>query len=212
MKRHLHWAVLALAVAAACSTSQVTRTTQNRPTTPPSPTVRTTEAGVIPSGTEFSVRANETINTNQVGGTYRAEVAQTIEDANGRVLVPAGSPAELTVVDARSGGTVGSRQIELAIRSVTVNGKRYMIQSESRTEGGPSGIGRQQAHGRNGRWRRCDWRADRRNRRRRQGRCGRRCGRRGGGAATQVLTRGDTVKIPAETVMSFRTSESWRLG
>ncbi|MCB1022195.1 MAG: hypothetical protein H6509_00940 [Bryobacterales bacterium] len=212
MKRHLHWAVLALAVAAACSTSQVTRTTQNRPTTPPSPTVRTSEAGVIPAGTEFSVRANETINTNQVGGTYRAEVAQTIEDANGRVLVPAGSAAELTVVDARSGGTVGSRQIELAIRSVTVNGKRYMINSEARTEGGPAGIGTNRrtgemvgggaaigaligaiAGGGKG------------------AAVGAAVGA-AGGAATQVLTRGDTVKIPAETVMSFRTSESWRLG
>jgi hypothetical protein len=32
-----------------------------------------------------------------------------------------------------------------------------------------------------------------------------------GGAATQVLTRGDRVHIPAETVMTFRLDQPWRL-
>jgi hypothetical protein len=212
MRKHLKFALFVLGVAAACTTSQVTRTTQDRPTTPPAPTVRTTEAGVIPAGTEFSVRANETIDTKDAGGTYRAEVAQTIEDANGRVLVPAGSPAELTVVAASSGGTVGSRGIELAIRSVTVNGSRHIIQTESRAEEGPAGLGTNRrtgemvgggaaigaligaiAGGGKG------------------AAVGAAVGA-AGGAATQVLTRGDTVRIPAETVMSFRTSEPWRLG
>ena len=199
-------------LAIACSTSQVTRTGQNRPTTPPAPTVRTTgQAGVIPSGTEFSVRANETIDTKQAGGTYRAEVAQTIEDANGRVLVPSGAPAELTVVQARSGGEVGSRGIELAIRSVTVDGKRHMISTETRTEEGPAGLGTNRrtaemvgggaaigaligaiAGGGSG------------------AAAGAAIGA-AGGAATQVLTRGDTVRIPAETVMSFRTNQDWQL-
>ena len=203
--------LLAGLLAMACSTSQVTRTGQNRPTTPPAPTVRTGQAGVIPAGTEFSVRANETIDTKQAGGTYRAEVAQTIEDSNGRVLVPVGSPAELTVVRARSGGEVGSRGIELAIRSVTVNGKRHQISTENRTEEGPAGLGTNRrtaemvggaaaigaligavAGGGSG------------------AAAGAAIGA-AGGAAAQVLTRGDTVKIPAETVMSFRTSEAWSL-
>ena len=212
MKRNLQIAGLLLALATACTTSQVTRTTQDRPTTPPAPTVRTTEAGVIPAGTEFSVRANETIDTKQAGGVYRAEVAQTIEDSNGRVLVPAGSPAELTVVETSSGGAVGSRQVELAIQSVTVNGRRHVIQSESRTEQGPAGLGTNRrtgemvgggaaigaligaiAGGGKG------------------AAVGAAVGA-AGGAATQVLTRGDTVRIPAETVMSFRTRDPWRLG
>lgn len=195
----------------ACSTSQVTRTGQTRPTTPPSPTVRTGEAGVIPAGTEFSVRANENIDTKNAGGTYRAEVAQTIEDSNGRVLVPTGSPAELTVVQARSGGAVGSRSLELAIQSVTVNGQRHTIQTDTRTEEGPAGLGTNRrtaevvggaaaigaligavAGGGSG------------------AAAGAAIGA-AGGAAAQVLTRGDTVKIPAETVMSFRTSQPWRL-
>ena len=212
MKRIWLSTILVVALAAACSTKEITRTTQNRPTTPPAPTVQTAITGsVIPAGTEFAVRANEAIETNQAGGVYRAEVAQTIQDANGRVLVPAGSPAELTVIQSSSGGAVGTREIELAIRSVTVNGNQYQIQTEGRTEGGPAGLGTNRrtaemvgggaaigaligavAGGGKG------------------AAVGAAVGA-AGGAAAQVLTRGDLVKIPAETVMSFRTRDAWRL-
>jgi len=203
--------IVVAGLALACSGRQITRTTQDRPTAPPSPTVRTAEEGAIPAGTELSVRANETIDTNQAGGVYRAEIAQDIEDLAGRLLVPAGSPAELTVVQARSGGEVGSRSLELAIRSITVNGERHLIQTESRTEEGPAGLGANRrtaemvgggaaigaligaiAGGGQG------------------AAVGAAVGA-AGGAATQVLTRGDTVRIPAETVMSFRTQQPWRL-
>jgi hypothetical protein len=213
MKRVWQSTVFFLALTTACTTSEITRTTQNRPTTPSSPTVQTAAAGTeIPAGTEFAVRANEMIDTKQAGGVYRAEVAQTIQDATGKTLVPAGSPAELTVVESSSGGAVGTRQIELAIRSVTVNGKQYQIQTQNRSEGGPAGLGTNRrtaemvgggaaigaligaiAGGGKG------------------AAAGAAVGA-AGGAATQVLTRGDTVKIPAETVMNFRTKEAWRLG
>ena len=212
MKRIWLSTILVAALAVACSTKDITRTTQNRPTAPTAPTVQTATAGaVIAAGTEFAVRANETIDTNQAGGVYRAEVAQTIQDANGRVLVPAGSPAELTVIQSSSGGAVGTREIELAIRSVTVNGNQYQIQTEGRTEGGPAGLGTNRrtaemvgggaaigaligavAGGGKG------------------AAVGAAVGA-AGGAAAQVLTRGSSVKIPAETVMSFRTRDAWRL-
>jgi hypothetical protein len=166
---------------------------------------------VIPAGTEFAVRANENIDTKDAGGTYRAEVAQTIQDQSGSVLVPAGSPAELTAVAASSGGTVGTRSIELAIRSVTVNGNRQAIQTISREEQGPGGLGTNRrtaemvgggaalgaligaiAGGGKG------------------AAIGAGVGA-AGGAATQVLTRGDRVHIPAETVMTFRLDQPWRL-
>lgn len=197
----------------ACNTSQITRTTQNRPTTPPAPTARAavTEAGVIPAGTEFAVRVNEAIETDRAGGTYRGEVAQTIEDQSGNVLVPAGSPAELTVIGASSGGTVGTRTIELALRSVTVHGKTYAIETAGRAEQGPAGLGTNRrtaemvgggaalgaligaaAGGGKG------------------AAIGATAGA-AGGAAAQVLTRGDRVRIPAETVMTFRLAQPWRL-
>ena len=212
--RIMTWIVSAgLVWTTACSTSQITRAGQDRPTTPPAPTARAevAEAGGIPAGTEFAVRANEKIETDRAGGTYRAQVAQTIEDQSGNVLVPAGSPAELTVVDASSGGAVGTRTIELAIRSVTVNGKRYAIETAGRQEQGPGGLGTNRrtaemvgggaalgaligamAGGGKG------------------AAIGAAVGA-AGGAATQELTRGDQVRIPAETVMTFRLAQPWRL-
>jgi hypothetical protein len=197
--------IAAVMLLTGCSASQITRTEQNRPTTPPAPSVRAeVRDGVIPTGTELAIRVNETIETRDAGGVYQGEVAQTIEDSSGGTVVPAGSPAELTVVQARSGGEVGTRTIELALRSVTVNGQRRTAESEGRQEGGPAGLGT--------------------NRRTAEMVGGGAAlgavvgavigGGRGaaagaaigaaGGAATQVLTRGETVHIPAETVMTFR--------
>lgn len=192
-------------IVAGCSTSQITRTQQTRPTTPDAPSVRVNvQNGAVPAGAEMAIRVNETIDTQDAGGVYRAEVAQDIQDGSGRVVIPRGAPAELTVVRAQSGGEVGSRAIELALRSVTVDGRKRMASSAARRETGPEGLGT--------------------NRRTAEmvgggaalgavvgamigGGEGAAAGAAigaAGGAATQVLTRGDTVRIPAETVMSFR--------
>jgi hypothetical protein len=206
-------AIIALLVLmTGCTREQITRTGQDRPTAPKTATVQAdAPAGVISAGTTFAVRANENIDSNQPGGTYRAEVAQTIEDRSGKVLVPAGSPAELTVVDVSSGGVVGTRTISLALRSVTVNGVRHTIQTADTTEGGPAGVGTNRrtaemvgggaaigaligaiAGGGKG------------------AAIGAAVGA-AGGAATQVLTRGDTVRVPAETVMTFQLDQPWEL-
>jgi hypothetical protein len=206
-------AMALLVLMAGCSTDQITRTGQNRPTAPATPTVQAdASGGVIAAGTEFAVRANESIDTTQIGGSYSAEVAQTIQDRSGKVLVPAGSPAELTIVDASTGGAVGTRTISLAIRSVTVNGNKQSIQTANNTEAGPAGVGTNRrtaemvgggaaigaligavAGGGKG------------------AAVGAAVGA-AGGAATQVLTRGDTVRVPAETVMTFRLDQPWQIG
>lgn len=204
---------LGLAVAIGCSTGQITRTQQNRPTAAPTPTV-TTEVvnGAIPAGAEFAIRVNETIDTKDAGGVYRAEVAQTVQDRNGRTLIQRGAPAELTIAQAKSGGAVGSRSIQLTLRSVTVNGRERLVTSASREETGPDGLG-----------------ANRRTAEMVGGGAaigavvgaiigggsgaatGAAIGAAGGGA-TQVLTRGDTVRIPAETVMMFRLTGPLQIG
>ncbi len=198
-------AVFAAVLLTACSASQVTRTQQTRPTAPAAPIVEANVAdGMIPAGTEIAIRVNESIETREAGGVYAAEVAQKIQDPSGKTLIAVGSPAEVTVVQAKGGGEVGTRTVELALRSVTINGQRRMAESEGRVEGGPEGLGR--------------------NRRTAEmvgggaalgavvgaiigGGSGAAAGAAigaAGGAATQVLTRGDNVRIPAETVMNFR--------
>jgi hypothetical protein len=207
------FAAIALSVwMAGCTKEQITRTGQDRPTTPATATVQADAAGgTIAAGTEFAVRTNENIDTTQAGGTFRAEVAQTIEDRSGKVLVPTGSPAELTILDVSTGGAVGTRTISLGVKSVTVNGVRHSIQTAGTTERGPAGVGASRrtaemvgggaaigaligavAGGGKG------------------AAVGAAVGA-AGGAAAQVLTRGDTVRVPAETVMTFRLDQPWQL-
>jgi hypothetical protein len=78
------------------------------------------------------LRTNETIDTDRViaGRTYSAEVARPIVDSRGATTVPVGSRAELIVVSATEGGTVGTAELELAVRSITVNDRKYPVISE----------------------------------------------------------------------------------
>lgn len=205
--------LLAAVLAFGCSTSQLTRTTQNRPTTPTAGLVQadTNDPNYIPPGADFAVRVNESIETNEPGRTFMAEVAQDIVDRSGRIIVPRGSEAELVVIAANSGGTVGTRTVSLGVNSVTVRGRKYEIATVAREEQGAAGLGTNRrtaemvggaaaigtligaiAGGGDG------------------AAIGGAVGA-AGGAAAQVLTRGDEVRIPAETVLTFRLDEGWRL-
>ena len=200
--------VVAVALSGACTTEQLTRTQQDRPTAP-TQSVKTVNAanGAVPAGTEIAIRVNEAIDTETAGGVYRAEVAQDIQSPSGEMLIPRGAPAEVTVVQTESGGAVGTPEITLALRSITVNGRQQMASSATETAQGPEGLGT--------------------NRRTAEmvgggaalgavvgaiigGGSGAATGAAigaAGGAATQVLTKGDTVRIPAETVMNFRLGQ-----
>jgi hypothetical protein len=206
--------VSSLALAIGCNESDILRRSQNRTTQAPAGPVRasTTEAGVIPAGTNFSVRTNEEIKTRQAGATFDAQVAQEIQDQNGNVLVPSGSRAELVVVESSSGGVAGTPTVELAIRSITLNGRKQQIHTANQEEKGVAGIG-----------------ANRRTAEMVGGAAalgtligavagggkgaaiGAAVGA-AGGAATQVLTRGKEVQIPAETVLTFRLDQPWAIG
>jgi hypothetical protein len=196
-----------------CATEQLTRTGQSRPTTPTSGTAQadTDDPNFIPAGTDFAVRVNEAIESNEPGRTFMAEVAQNIVDRSGRVIVPQGSAAELVIVAVNSGGTVGTRTVSLGVNSITVRGRKYNITTDATQEGGPAGLGT--------------------NRRTAEMVGGAAAigtligaiagGTKGavvgaavgaaGGAAAQVLTRGDEVNIPAESVLTFRLDQGWRL-
>jgi len=205
--------LLAAVLAFGCSTSQLTRTDQNRPTTPTAGSVQadTNDPNYIPPGTDFAVRVNENIETNEPGKRFMAEVAQDIVDRSGRVIVPRGSGAELVVIAVNSGGTVGTRTVSLGVDSVTVRGRKYHVATVAREEAGPGGLGT--------------------NRRTAEmvggaaaigtligaiegGGDGAAIGAAvgaAGGAAAQVLTRGDEVRIPAESVLTFRPDQGWQL-
>ncbi len=202
------WCAILAASLAGCSVSN----NQAGLRVPPPPVqVNTSEPGVIPAGSTLVIRTNQDISARQAGGVYAAEVAGNVEDQSGRILVPRGSAAELVVLQASGGGAVGSPSLALGVRSINVNGRQYAISTSGTAQTGDRGLGAN---------------------RRTAGMVGGGAllgtligavagGGRGAvagalagaaaGAAAQVLTRGDEVRVPAETLLTFRLEQPWRL-
>jgi hypothetical protein len=183
------------------------------PSTPAPVYTGSSQPGYIPAGTVIEVRTNEAINAESAaeGRTYSAQIVREIVGGNGSVLVPGGSPAQLAVVQVKEPGTVTSGNIELALRSITVNGRNYNVSSATVSEGGEGGLG-----------------ANRRTATYVGGGAvlGTLIGAAAGGgkgaaigaavgaaagAATQVLTKGKEVRVPAETVLTFRSDQPLQL-
>jgi hypothetical protein len=203
LMKHLSFAVLALAVVMfSTGCAKQTQTSSNVPTGP----VYTSASapGLIPAGTQVVIRTNEPItsSTAKPNATYSGEVVRDIVNQNGTVLVPSASPVQLAVVEADSKGA-GGKQLSLALRSITVKGKTYMVESPA-VQQGREGLGANRrtagfvgggailgtvigaiAGGGTG------------------AAIGAGVGA-AGGAATQVITGGREVKVPAETVLTFR--------
>ncbi|MFB3915472.1 MAG: hypothetical protein ACE14M_02005 [Terriglobales bacterium] len=164
----------------------------------------------IPAGTQLTIRTNENIvaDKSSVGRQYSAEIAQNVMGANGQLLVPKGSPATLTVNNISQGTLgVGSNEVALGLQSVTVNGQTYNIAANPVTQSGNRGIG-----------------ANKRTAEMTGGGAllgtligavvgggkGAAIGAvtgAGAGATAQVLTRGKEVKVPAESLLTFRLDQ-----
>ncbi len=170
---------------------------------------------VIPAGSKLVVRTDEQImaTSADTGKTYRATIEQDVLDSRGHVAIPKGSDAQLIVQQYSAGGTLGSPEVTLGLNSVTVKGRRYTVQSGNVSEKSETG----QGIGKNRRTAEMT----------------------GGGAAlgtilgavagggkgavigaiagaaaggtAQVLTRGKEVKIPAETIVTFRLDQALTL-
>ena len=201
-------AAASMLVGAGCSTRDYQASTP----APSGPVqASTTEPGVIPAGTTFTIRTNQEITNASPGQTFMAQVEQDIMDQSGTLLVPKGSPAELVVVETSSGGAVGTADMDLAIRSVTVSGRKYNITTNTTEAEGEQGLGANRrtaamvgggavlgtligavAGGGKG------------------AAIGAAVGA-AGGATAQVLTRGKEIRVPAESVLSFRLDQPWRL-
>ena len=148
--------------------------------------VRTSRTDVLPADTQLVIRTNENISATQadVGKAYSAEVARTIEDQNGNVLAPKGAPVQLTIASVKN-PTLGEYQAELALRSITINGHRYLVSANTVTQQGTGGLGK--------------------NKKTAEMVGG------AGGAGAQVLTKGKQVKVPAESVLTFQLSQPIQL-
>jgi hypothetical protein len=161
---------------------------------------------VLPSGTEISVRTDQTIDSGNAaaGRTFPASIMRDIMDRNGNVVIPRGSPATLIIREVNEGGTLNNGSFVLDLDSVRVNGRRYMVNTVDLDARDQRGIGKNKrtgeyvgggavlgtllgaiAGGGKG------------------AAIGAIAGAAAGGGA-QVLTKGHEIRVPAETVLNFR--------
>ena len=166
-----------------------------------------TKTSRLQVGTKVSVRSEETIDSaNAVEGqTYAAEIADDVLDDNGDVVIPHGSNAQIVIRSASKGGRFrGTSDLVLDLQSISVGGQQYRISTSDLQESGKQGLGANKrtaeytggaaalgaiigaiAGGGKG------------------AAIGLGAGA-GGGALTQVLTKGGSIRVPAETVLTFQ--------
>jgi hypothetical protein len=166
-----------------------------------------TKTYVVPVGTQISVRTEDTINSANAteGQTYPGEVTDNVLDANGDVVIPRGSDAKLVIRSASKGGRFrGASDLVLDLQAISVEGQEYLISTSDVRQSGKQGLGMNKrtaeysggaaavgaiigaiAGGGKG------------------AAIGAGAGA-GAGALTQVLTKGGSIRVPAETILTFQ--------
>jgi hypothetical protein len=94
---------------------------------------------ILPQGSEIKVRTDTAIPAKPASGqVYTADVSNDVTDKTGAVAIPRGSRAQLVATPSNDG-----KDTVLDLRSVTVNGRRYMITSAGtkNASGSPDGLG-----------------------------------------------------------------------
>ncbi|HEV2199431.1 MAG TPA: hypothetical protein VGR73_06405 [Bryobacteraceae bacterium] len=173
-----------------------------------------TKTYTVGVGTEIAVRTEETIDSAVAaqGQTYAAEVTRDILDADGAVVVPRGSNAQIVIKSASKGGRFrGASDLVLDLASVSVDGQSYSLSTEDVGQRGKDGIGKNRrtaefsgggaaigaiigaiAGGGKG------------------AAIGAGSGA-GAGALTQILTKGGSIRIPVESVLTFKLDAPLRV-
>jgi len=181
---------------------------------PAPPPVVTTKTYELPAGSDVSVRTNEAIDSSTAaeGQTFSAQVTRDAKDANGDVVIPRGADAHIVIVSASKGGRFrGASDLVLDLQSVTIGGRQYAIDAADIGRKGKSGIGANKrtaeytgggaalgaiigaiAGGGKG------------------AAIGAGAGA-GAGALTQIITKGGSIKVPVESVLTFRLDKSLKV-
>ena len=173
-----------------------------------------TQSYVVPAGGHIPVRTEETIDSARAseGQTYPAEVARDVLDADGQVVIPRGSNATIVIRSAARGGHFhGASDLVLDLESVSVDGRRYELSTASLVEKGKDGVGGNRrtakyvgggavvgtiigaiaGHGKGAA-------------------IGAASGA-GAGAAGELLTKGGSIRIPVESLLTFRLDQPLRV-
>ena len=164
---------------------------------------------LLPPGTDIEIRTNEQIDMRGAsdGRIFEAAVARDVRGPDGSIAIPRGARAELIVRN------IGEHDLGVDLESITVEGRRYTVASDENVETAQNrqGVGANKRTGKfvgggaligtilgaiGG------------------GGKGAAIGALAGGAAgagTQTLTRGRGVRVPAESILTFRLNQPLRL-
>ena len=161
----------------------------------------------VPAGAQIPVRTEETIDSACAaeGQTFPAEVTRDIRDEGGAVVIPRGSNAQIVIVsESRGGHFRGRSDLILDLASVSIDGRWYRLHTRAIAERGHHGIGANRrtgefvgggaavgaiigaiaGHGTGAA-------------------IGAGSGA-GAGALAEVLTKGGSIRVPVESVLTFR--------
>ena len=165
----------------------------------------------LPAGTNFLVRMIDGVDSevNRVGQTFQASLDEPVRSPGGDVLIPRGADVTVKLVDAKeSGKFTGRAELALSLQAVKVNGQMVDINSQTVTQqsgsrgertakvaGGTAAVGAIIGAIAGG------------------GK-GAAVGAAAGGAAgagAEVVTKGQRVKIPSETRLTFVLDSAVRI-
>jgi len=174
----------------------------------------TTKTNTLPVGTSVPVRVEETIDSGKAveGQTFAAEVTRDLKDADGDVVIPRGSNAQIVIRSASAGGKFrGKSDLVLDLASVSIDGRRHQLSTTDWRQKGRDGVGVNKrtgafagggaavgaiigaiAGGGKG------------------AAIGAGSGA-GAGAAAEIITKGGAIKIPVESVLTFQLDRALRV-
>ena len=183
------------------------------PSAPAAPAV-STRTYELPAGSEVSIRMNEGIDSGTAaeGQSFDAQITRDAKDANGDVVIPHGSRARVVIKSASRGGHFrGASDLVLDLQAMTINQKQYRIDAADISQKGKSGVGankRTATYGGGGAALGAIIGAIA------GGGKGAAIGAgagAGAGVLTQVLTKGGSIKVPAESVLTFSLDKSLKV-
>jgi hypothetical protein len=168
----------------------------------------------VPAGATIDVRMEEAIDSSKAAEdqAFAASISKDVNDSTGKVVIPRGADAQIVILSASKGGAIkGAADLVIDLKSVTINGKAYAVETEEIAQKGRQGIGANKrtaeftgggaalgaiiggiAGGGKG------------------AAVGAASGA-GAGALTQILTKGKSIKIPVETPLSFTLEKPLRI-
>jgi len=167
------------------------------------------QTGTIDAGTTVNVRTNQTIDVKENNGqVFTGVVDQDVMNGRGEVAIPRGSNVELVVRN------ISNNEMALDVNAITVNGQRFAVDTQENvvTSERKEGVGANKRTGKyvgggavlgaivgaiagGGKG----------------AAIGAGVGA-GAGAGAQVLTRGNRVNVPAESLLTFRLQQPLRTG